>query len=87
MGFVRTGWCDPLVQERALELALVLELDQLARQHTDELVHLVARFEQARARSIARHELAREGLWRGGAVSDRPDSVATTAREQRKEPS
>src|SRR5438045_1315084 len=87
VAFVKTGWCDPLVEERALELAHLVELDLLARRHTDELVRLVARFEQERARSIARHELAREGLWREGAVRDADEGSGTSAREQRREPS
>jgi hypothetical protein len=85
MGFARTGWCDPRVDEEALELGHIEELETLGRQYTDELVQLVARFEKDRALSIARHELARERLWREGAVGD--PTGDTRGREQRKEPS
>jgi hypothetical protein len=70
MAFASTGWRDPQLQEQALEAAHFDELEVIGRRHTDELVRLVAKFEQERALSIARHEIARECLWRAGAVGD-----------------
>lgn len=85
MGFARTGWCDPRLDEEALEHGHLEELETLGRQYTDELVQLVARFEKERALSIARHELARERLWREGAVGDPTGDGGR--REHRREPS
>ena len=89
MGFVSTGWRDPLVAERALLAAHVAELEGVARQQMAELAGLVARHEQERALIVARYGLAQERFWRewAGGRDAEGEQAAGREREERKEPS
>jgi hypothetical protein len=89
MGFVRTGWCDPLIGEQSLLAAHAAELEGVARRQMVELARLVARHEQERALIVARYGLAQERFWREWAAGREAEGeqAAGRAREQRKEPS
>ena len=89
MGFVKSGWCDPLVDDRALLAAHLAELDSVGRRQMGELARLVAHHEQERALIVARYGLARERFWRqwAGVVDTAGGQAAGHEREQRKEPS
>ena len=89
MGFVSTGWCDPLVAEEALLAAHAAELEGVARRQVAELARLVARHEQERALIVARYGLAQERFWRDwtGGRDAEGEQATGREREQRKEPS
>jgi hypothetical protein len=89
MGFVRTGWCDPLAGERALQAAHLVELERLGRRQMAELAQLLSRHEQERALSVANYSLARERFWRewAGIEGPAPEQSTEREREQRREPS
>jgi hypothetical protein len=89
MGFLMTGWSDPLVGERALQAAHLAELERLGRRQMADLAQVLSRHEQERALCVAHYGLASERFWRewAGIEERAPEPSAGREREQRREPS